>query len=107
MNSRYRVRLPALRLAHASTIVTDEAIRISVLSAASGTLRIADWSGQLSAPIRSRAYAENSDPNSITSDARNSQIPSFGFVRPVSGRTSVVYGMSISAPPRPRYYRRV
>ena len=63
---------------------------MTVFSAASGTLRIADWSGHVGAPLRSSAYDENSEPNSITSEARNSQIPSFGFVSPVSGRTSVV-----------------
>ena len=36
---------------------------------------------------------ENSAPNSMTSDARNSQIPSLPLVKPVSGRSSTVYGI--------------
>ena len=72
------------------TIVTDEAIRTTVLSAARGTLSTSCCTGHVGAPLRSNAYDENNDPKSITSDARNSQIPSFGFVSPVSGRTSVV-----------------
>jgi hypothetical protein len=31
-------------------------------------------------------YDENNAPNSITSDARNSQIPSFALYKPVSAR---------------------
>src|SRR5918994_1626055 len=65
--------------AHDSTIVTDEAMRMIVFSVASGTFRIDDCTGQLSAPTRSSTYEEKSDPKSITSDARNSQIPSFGL----------------------------
>ncbi len=73
------------------TIVTDEAIRTTVFSVASGTLSTSRLHpATIGAPVRSNAYDENNDPKSITSDARNSQIPSFGFVSPVSGRTSVV-----------------
>src|SRR6266481_4806703 len=38
-------------------------------------------------------YVENSAPNSITSEARNSQMPSLPFASPVSGRSSTVYGI--------------
>src|ERR1700726_1255849 len=38
---------------------------------------------------------ENNAPNSITSDARNSQMPSLQLCSPVSGRASTVYGMFI------------
>src|SRR5262249_19614814 len=38
-----------------------------------------------------------SAPNSITSEARKSQMPILPLVRPVSRRTSTVYGISIYA----------
>src|SRR5262245_61035808 len=78
------------------TIVTDEAMRTTVFKVASGTLTIDDWSGQVGAPVRRSAYEENSEPNSITSEARNSHTPSLGLVSPVSGLTSVVYGICMA-----------
>src|SRR5215213_3481707 len=82
--------------AHAMTIVTEDEIRTSVLNVASGTLRIVSPRGQLEAPVRIRMYDANSAPNSMTSEARNSQMPILPLVRPVSRRTSTVYGMSIA-----------
>src|SRR5215467_15523520 len=74
-------------------MVTDEQIRMTVLIAPSLTL--SSPCGHSTAPTRSRMYVENSAPKSMTSDARNSQIPSFPFARPVSGRGSTVYGISM------------
>src|SRR5205809_370621 len=73
------------------TIVTDELIRMTVLMAPSGTL--SSPCGHSAAPLRRMMYVENKAPNSITSEARNSQMPSLPFARPVSGLTSTVYGM--------------
>src|SRR5436309_14356472 len=41
----------------------------------------------------------------MTSDARNSQIPSFPFASPVSGRSSTVYGMFTNNLPRSCFFR--
>ena len=46
--------------------------------------------GHSGADTRSRAYAENSAPNSMTSDAMNSHMPSVTLVTPVSARRSTV-----------------
>ena len=73
--------------AHLITIVTLEMISTSVLMVASGTFRNSAPCSHVSAPIRSSTYVENSAPNSITSDARNSHTPSFALYRPVSGRS--------------------
>src|SRR5436190_11610211 len=77
--------------AHAITIVTDELMRMTVLIAPSGTL--SSPCGHSAAPLRRMMYVENKAPNSITSEARNSQMPSLPFARPVSCLTSTVYGM--------------
>jgi hypothetical protein len=56
--------------------VTLDPIRMKVFSVASGTLsRSQPWASDW-APVRSRISEENSAPKSITSEARNSQIPS-------------------------------
>src|SRR5262249_32710911 len=74
-------------------MVTDEQIRITVLIAPSLTL--SSPCGHSTAPTRRRMYVENSAPKSMTSDARNNQIPSLPLARPVSGRGSTVYGISM------------
>src|SRR5438093_13134613 len=79
--------------AHAITIVTDELMRMIVLMVPSGTIR--SPCGHSTAPTRSRMYVENSAPNSITSDARNNQMPSLPLASPESGRGSTVYGISM------------
>src|SRR6266571_4347456 len=79
--------------AHAITIVTDDEIRSTVLNAPSGMF--SSWCGHSIEPIRKMMYVEKSAPNSMTSEARNSQMPSLPFASPVSGRSSTVYGMSI------------
>src|SRR5213594_3975535 len=84
--------------AHAITIVTDELMRMIVLIVPSGTLR--SPCGHSGAPTRSRMYDENKAPNSITSDARNNQMPSLPLCNPVSGLASTVYGMFIALLPR-------
>jgi len=76
-------------------MVTDEEIRSMVLSVASGTLRMLAPRGHSGAATRSKMYDEKSAPNSITSEAKNSQMPSLALYIPVSGRASTVYGMSI------------
>src|SRR5438445_4636622 len=81
--------------AHAITIVTDELMRMIVLMVPSGTLR--SPCGHSGAPTRSRMYDENKPPNSITSDARNNQMPSLPLCNPVSGLASTVYGMFIKS----------
>src|SRR5215510_10400146 len=68
-------------------------MRITVLMAPSLTL--SSPCGHSTAPTRRRMYVENSAPNSMTSDARNNQIPSLPLARPVSGRGSTVYGISM------------
>src|SRR5271169_6734150 len=62
------------------TIVTLEIISTSVLIVARGILRpiLAPFS-QVSAPVRSSTYVENNAPNSITSEARKSQMPSLAL----------------------------
>src|SRR5687767_9808815 len=85
----------SLRLAQAMTTVTLDPISTKVFNMASGTLRMSHPRGQVGAVVRSRMYDEKSAPKSITSDARNSQIPNFPLYSPVSGRSSMVYGMSM------------
>src|SRR6266571_5656108 len=75
MKIRPHFKLPRRRLAQARTTVTLDAIRMKVFAVASGTLRKVQPRGQVGALVRSRMYEEKSAPNSITSDARNSQIP--------------------------------
>src|SRR5262249_21009886 len=95
---RYRRCLPhsfIFSVAHAITIVTDELIRMIVLIVPSATL---NWlCGHSGPPTRSRMYDENSAPNSITSEDRNSQTPNLPLCSPVSGLASTVYGMFIYA----------
>ena len=64
--------------------MTEEAIRTSVLTVASGTFRISDalsymcpsiMPGHAGAPILRKMYAEKSPPKSMISEARNSQTP--------------------------------
>src|SRR5947209_6955020 len=73
MKIRPHFRFPRRRLAHARTTVTDEAMRMNVLAVASGTLRNSQPRGHTGALVRIRMYDEKSAPNSITSEARNSQ----------------------------------
>jgi hypothetical protein len=61
-----------------------------VLNVASGTFRMVAPRGQSVAPVRSRMYDANSAPKSMTSEARNSQMPIFPFVSPVSCRMETV-----------------
>src|SRR5438552_2928125 len=75
------------------TIVTDDAIRMTVLIAPSRML--SSPCGHSRAPTRSRMYVENSAPKSMTSDARNSHTPNLPLARPESGRGSTVYGISM------------
>src|SRR5579871_2541166 len=72
------------------TIVKLEMIRTMVLIVARGTFRNAAPCSQVSAPVRSNTYVENSAPNNMTSDARNSHMPSLALYRPVSGRSVVL-----------------
>src|SRR5229473_377780 len=76
---------------HAITIVTDDPIRMKVLAMPSHTF--SSPCGHSTDPLRRMMYVENRAPNSMTSDARNSQTPSLPLWRPVSGRASTVYGM--------------
>ena len=77
------------------TIVTLDVISTMVLNSASGTSRIVAPNGHSVAPTLRSTYEENRPPNSMTSDARKSQIPSLTLLSPVSGRASTVYGISI------------
>ena len=90
---RLLLKLFSLSEAHDITIVTDEQMRMTVLIAPSFTL--SSPCGHSVAPTLSRMYVENSAPNSMTSDARNNQMPSLPLARPESGRGSTVYGISI------------
>jgi hypothetical protein len=77
--------------------VTDERIRKSVLKKASGTLSTSGPWGQEVAPMRSRIRLENKAPKSMTSEERNSQMPSLALESPVTGWGSTTWGISISA----------
>src|SRR6266513_3422267 len=83
--------------AHASTTVTDDRIRIAVFMVPTGTLSKPCGHIPGGASSRKKMYAEKSPPKSITSDARNNQMPTFAFQRPGSGRVETVYGSSISS----------
>src|SRR2546422_6584244 len=96
MKSRPHFKLPRRRFAQASTTVTLEAISTKVFTVASGTFRKVQPRGQVGAAVRSRINDENSAPNSITSDARKSQIPSLALYSPVSGRGWTLCGISSS-----------
>ena len=71
------------------TIVTEDRIRTIVLNVASGTFRIVSPRGQLGARAN-QDVARKQGPNSMTSEARNSQMPILPLVSPVSRRTSTV-----------------
>ena len=90
MYRRYFPKSFILSDAQDITIVTDDPMRTMVLSVASGTLRIVAPSGHSVAPVRRMMYDEKSAPNSMTSEARNSQIPSLTLFSPVSARGSTV-----------------
>src|SRR5437763_17049697 len=96
MKMRPLFRSPKRRYDHAMITVTDEAMRTNVLSVASGTLRNVQPRGHDAALLRSRMYDENSAPKSMTSDARNSQMPNLALYSPVSGRGWTLYGISSS-----------
>ena len=87
-------KLSIFRDAQDITIVTLEAISTNVLSVASGTFSNSQPWGQDGAPTLSRTNVENRAPNSITSDARNNQIPNFPLYTPVTGCGSTVWGIS-------------
>src|SRR5579863_2211871 len=87
MYSLYFPKLFIFSDAQLITIVTLETISISVLSVASGTFRNSAPCSHVSDPVRSRTYVENSAPNNITSDARNSHTPNLALYSPVSGRS--------------------
>jgi hypothetical protein len=89
---RYFLKSFSLSDAQDITMVTDEAMRMMVLSVASGTFRNSRPWCQVpgGAPVRSSTYEENRAPNSITSEARKSQTPSLALNTPVSGRASTV-----------------
>jgi len=79
---------PALRSKVVATIDIDDAIDATLITTPSSTGR--SCTGQTGAPVRIRMYAEKRPANSITSEAMNSQIPSFALWSPVSGRDSIV-----------------
>src|SRR5438067_6662973 len=93
MNQRPNLRLPRRRNDQAMTTVTLDRIRTKVLTVASGTLRNVQPRGQSGALLRNRIYVEKSAPKSITSDARNSQMPNLALYSPVSGRGWTLYGI--------------
>ena len=86
MKTRPAFKLPSRKFAQARTTVTLDAISTNVLTVASGTFSSSHPRGQCGAPVRMRISDEKSAPKSMTSDARNSQIPSLPLYTPVSGR---------------------
>src|SRR5262245_47253939 len=90
MYSRKVLNRRRISEAQAITMVTDEVMSTMVLKVAIGTLRMLDPWGQVSEPTRIMMQVANRAPNSITSDARKSQMPSLPLVTPVSGRASVM-----------------
>src|SRR5438876_8212778 len=96
MYHQYARYLLIFSAAHASTTVTDDRIRIAVFMVPTGTLSKPCGHIPGGASSRKKMYAEKSPPKSITSDARNNQMPTFAFQRPVSGRVETVYGISIA-----------
>src|SRR5215831_5369322 len=95
MYHQYALYFRIFSEAHARTTVTDDMIRIAVFIVPTGTLSNPCGHIPGGASMRKKMYAEKSPPKSMTSDARNSQIPIFAFQRPVSGRVEIVYGISM------------
>src|SRR4051812_46605463 len=91
-----RPKLCNFKFAHAITTVTDDAIRTNVLNVPIGML--SKPCGHAVLPTRRSTYDENSAPKSMTSEARNSQMPTFALYNPVSRRGSIVYGISMRFP---------
>ena len=85
--SQYRRRGSTGR---AHQTIEDSANSTAVFAPANASPNSSGPLGHDDADTRSSAYDENSAPNSITSEARNSQMPSLPFARPVSGRSSTV-----------------
>src|SRR5208283_3380356 len=93
MYARYFLKFFMTREAQAITIVILEEMSTAVFSVASGISSAPR--GHSGEPTRSKIYVVNKAPNSITSDARKSQMPIFALKSPVSGRGEIVYGISI------------
>src|SRR6266404_1781547 len=87
MYNLYRPGFFIFSEAQLMTIVTLEIISTSVLIVASGMLRNSAPCSHVSAPVRNSTYVENNAPNSITSEARKSQMPSLALYRTVYGRS--------------------
>ena len=81
-----------LREAQAITIDTLEEIRTIVFTVAIGTLSFdAQYSKSPGgAAILKNMYAENNPPKSITSEAKNIQMPNFELISPVSSLSSML-----------------
>src|SRR5207245_11174298 len=92
--ARYRRIFSA---AQASTTVTEDMMRMAVFIVPTGTLSNPCGHIPGGASSRKKMYAEKSPPKSITSDARNNQMPTLAFQRPVSGRVETVHGIPIAS----------
>ena len=78
------------RFYQAITVVILEVIRTKVLTVPTGIFSQPCGQKPSGEPTRNRIYVEKSAPNSMTSEARNSQIPTLALYSPVSGRASTV-----------------
>jgi hypothetical protein len=67
-----------------STVIL-EIIRINVFKVPRGIFNGRWCHAPGSAPTRSKMYEENNAPKSMTSEARNNQIPTLALYSPVSG----------------------
>src|SRR4029450_5897940 len=67
---------------------------VTVFVVPSGRDSTSSPDGHAGAATRRRAYDENNGPKSMTSEARNTQMPSVTFETPVSARAVVVYGIT-------------